>query len=315
MMDRINTYRPCVPIASRMAGLFWIGLLALCPVFAEAATPEQTYLAARDAQIRKLAAVLKKFGIEDKRVTKQHEQAVADLGKQVARVVGPSALALPGLPADGKPNNDALIKGDMGFGLLDGVRYGAGDSDTMVVVTTEGLFKTWLREHRKWWRDNNVPQDPAEALRHDSFYTQAMSTDAAVHRFAELPVKKPAAASLVFAMVGTRAQDIGSREADEVTLALLQGAKLYLVRAKAGAKLGPFPPCNEIWTKAEQKSKAEFERHQANPNARTPSRQSSIEDEADKAFRRCFAERAPRDKGFANLVQQAQDIIDKLPAK
>ena len=50
----------------------------------------------------------------------------------------------------------------------------------MVVVTTEGLFKIWLREHRKWWRDNNVPQDPAKALRHTSFYTQAMSTDAAV---------------------------------------------------------------------------------------------------------------------------------------
>ena len=33
------------------------------------------------------------------------------------------------------------------------------------------------------------------------------------------------------------------------------------------------------------------------------------------AFRRCFAERAPREKGFADLVRQAQDIVDKLPVK
>src|SRR5688572_31969709 len=59
---------------------------ALCPVFAEAATSEQVYLAARDAQIRKLAAVLKKFGIEDERVTKQHEQAVADQDRKSTRL-------------------------------------------------------------------------------------------------------------------------------------------------------------------------------------------------------------------------------------
>ena len=279
-----------------MAGLLWIGLLALFPVLAAAATPEQAYLASRDAHIRKLAAVEKSAGLESERLRKAHEQAVADLQKQVARIVGPSAPALPGLPAAGRLNNDTLTKGDMGFGLLDGLRYATEDHGTMVIVTTDGLFRTWLREHRKWWNDNNVPQDPAQALRHTSFYTQALNTDAAVFKFAELPVKKPAAASLVFAMVGTRAQDVGSREANEVTLALLQGGKLYVVRVKAGTKLGPFPPCDEIWDKAPQNSPEGLDR-------------------ADRAFRRCFAERAPRDKGFSELVRQAQDIIDKLPAK
>ena len=49
-----------------------------------------------------------------------------------------------------------------------------------------------------------------------------MSTDAAVFKYAELPVRKPAAASLVFAMVGTRAQDVGPWEAEEVTVALFR---------------------------------------------------------------------------------------------
>jgi hypothetical protein len=41
----------------------------------------------------------------------------------------------------------------------------------------------------------------------------------------------------------------------------------------------------------------------------------SIEDEGYAAFRRCFAERSPREKGFADLARQAQDIADRLPAK
>jgi hypothetical protein len=182
-------------------------------------------------------------------------------------------------------------------------------------VTTEGLFKTWLREHRNWWRDNNVPQDPAKALGHASFYTQATGTGAATVKYVELPIKKPAAASLAFAMLGTTSQDVGPSEPEDVTVALLQGGKLYVVRVNASAKIGPFPRCQALWDATMKKSQQEFERHRDKPNARAPSRQASIEEEGDAAFRRCFAERAPREKGFADLVRQAQDIADKLPAK
>jgi hypothetical protein len=297
-----------------MVKFLWIGFLALLPTMAMAASAEQAYLAARDAQIRRLTALSKPNPSSDK-VLKEHERAVVELGKQLKRLIGPSALALPGLPADGKPNNDTLTKGDQEFGKVDGLLYVSEDYKTQVVVTTEGLFRTWLRAHRNWWRDNNVPQDPAKALRHVSFYTQAVGTGAAFSKYAELPIKKPAAASLAFAMLGTTAQDIGPREPDEVTVSVLQGGKLTIVRVEASAKIGPFPPCQALWDKAMTKSQEEFERHQANPNARTPSRQASIEEEGDAAFHRCFAERAPPDKGFPDLVRQAQEIVDKLPAK
>ncbi len=180
---------------------------------------------------------------------------MAELQNQLRRVVGPPKLELPGLPAEGKINNDTLTKGDQGFGMLDGLRYASEDYKTLAVVTTEGLFKIWLREHRKWWRDNNVPQDPANALRHTSFYTQAMSTDAAVFKYVELPIRKPAAATLAFAMLGTSAQDVGPWEAEDVTVALLQGGKLYVVRVKTSAKIGPFPSCKAQWDQAIKKSR------------------------------------------------------------
>jgi hypothetical protein len=314
MICRPQTYKPWHRIASGIVKVLWIGFLALLPTMAMAASPEQAYLAARDAQVRRLTALSKPNPSSDK-VLKEHERAVAELEKQLKRIIGPSALSLSGLPAGGKINNNTLTKGDLGFGMLDGISYGAEDDKTQAVVTTEGLFKVWLREHRKWWRDNNVPQDPASALRHTSFYTQAVSSGAAVSKYVELPIKKPAAASLAFAMLSIRAQDVGPWEPDDVMMALLQGGKLYLVRVKSAAKIGPFPPCQALWDEAMKKSQAEFERHQANPNARTPSRQMSIEDEGYAAFRRCFAERAPREKGFADLVRQAQEIADRLPAK
>ena len=279
----------------------WIGLLVLFPAIAMAGSSEQAYLTARDAQIRRLTALSKPDPSSD-RVLKEHERAVAELEKQLKRVIGPSALALPGLPAEGKINNNTLTKGDQGFGLLDGLVYWSDDYKTQVVVSTEGLFKVWLREHRKWWRDNNVPEDQAKALRHDSFYTQAVSADAAVSKFAELPIKKPAAASFAFAMLGNTAQDVGPWEPDEVRMALLQGGKLYVVRVPAAAKIGPFPACKAVWDRAAKKAQASADG-------------MPIENEGYAAFRRCFAERAPREQGFADLVRQAQEIADKLPAK
>jgi hypothetical protein len=302
MICRPQTYKPRHRIASSIVKFLWIGFLALLPTMAEAASPEQAYLAARDAQIRRLTALSKPNPSSDK-VLKEHERAVAELEKQLKRIIGPSSLLkLPGLPTEGKINNDTLTKGDLGFGMLDGLRYASEDYKTLVVVSTEGLFKVWLREHRNWWRDNNVPQEPTKALRHGSFYTQAVSSDAAVSKYVELPIKKPAAASLAFAMLSNSAQDVGPWEAEDVTMAFLQGGKLYVIRVPAVAKIGPFPACKAVWDRAAKKAEASSD-------------SMKIENEGYAAFRRRFAERAPREKGFADLVRQAQDIVDKLPAK
>jgi hypothetical protein len=108
----------------------WIGLLALLPTMAMAASAEQAYLAARDVQIRKLTA-MSKPNPESERVLKEHERAVAELGKQIKRIIGSTRpLALPGLPAEAKPNNDTLTKGDQEFGKLDGLLYASEDYKT-----------------------------------------------------------------------------------------------------------------------------------------------------------------------------------------
>jgi hypothetical protein len=306
-------YKAPEPIASRTMKILWIGLLVLLPVAAQAGSPEQDYLAARDAHIRKLA-VFSKPGADMERSIKPHEAAVADLEKHMKRVVGTAAPAVPGIAPRPKLNNDTLLKGDQGFGMLDGLIYLSEDYKTRVVVTTESLFKIWLRVHRKWWRDNNVPEDPAKALAHVSFYTQAVDSGSALSKYAELPIKKPAAASIAYAMLGGWAQDDGPWEPGELVISVMQGGKLYVVRVPAGTKIGPFPPCQAVWDEAERKSNEAFQRAQDKPNAKAADGGKVREDGAT-AFRRCFAERVPKEKGFADLVRQAQSIADALPAK
>src|SRR5258708_5914371 len=192
-IDELMIYKAPNTIASGTMKILWIGLLILFPVAAQiplaaqAASLEQSYLAARDAHIRKLAAADKPGADADQQL-KLHEAAVADLEKQLKKLVGPSVLTVPGIASVPKINNDTLSKGDQGFGMLDGLAYVSEDFKTRVIVSTEGLFKAWLRGHRTWWNDNDVPQDTAKALRHTSFYTQAMSQDSAVFNYAELPI-------------------------------------------------------------------------------------------------------------------------------
>ena len=66
------------------------------------------------------------------------------------------------------------------------------------------------------------------ALRDESFYTQAISTDAAVVKFNELPIAKPASATSAFAMLAGRTQDSTPNAADEVFVAALANGKVYV---------------------------------------------------------------------------------------
>ena len=54
-------------------------------------------------------------------------------------------VAIKGIPGEGALNLDTLIEGDQGFGLLDGMVYGGLDDKTRVIVTTDSLFRRWLR--------------------------------------------------------------------------------------------------------------------------------------------------------------------------
>lgn len=259
---------------------------------APAATPEDEYIAARDAAIATEKAA--PAGDIDEATRKREETARADLTGRLKTIIGP--VAVKGLDGPARLNIETLFEGDQGFGTLDGLVFGAVDGPVQVIVTTEGLLQRWLVAHQHWWGDKSpsMPQTLAAAAATDAFYTQAISTDAAVTKFVALPIKKPEQATFAFAMLAARSQDSVPGRADEVFVIAAYGGRVYLAYSKASAAIGPIASCERIRRAAQTKSDEE-----------------QVKGERD--FLRCFAERAPREEAFGAALKDAQDMLGRLP--
>ena len=296
--------------------LILIAFFLLAPVAAKAASPEESYLAARDAHIANFKAISDAKKIDDD-ATKQHELAIDELGKLMRPIVGP--IVIKDLSAEGKNNLNSLFEGDLGFGLLDGLNYSSADDKTLVIVTTEQLFGHWLREHKDWWgpKSVNVPPEATAALKTDAFYTQALQADSAISKYVELPVAKPANAKFAFAMLVARTQDIGPRNPNELIVSVVQGGRVFVVSAPANAKIASMPACQKIWDETQRKAAA-IQRAYIDSelkNDKLSEQRERTEQEGDAAFHQCFAQRAISQGFFAGLTREAQALVDRLPSK
>lgn len=285
----------------------------LMPSASHAASPEENYVAARDASIRTLAASRKR-GTPDKAFAAQEARALADLEKQVRRIVG--TVQLKGVAGPGKINLEGLTEGDLDFGMLDGLVYASADGKTRIVVSTQNLLKTWLREHGKFHiGGERMPQGMAPALRWAPFYTGALGGGAAFGGFAEIPVGTET--GFATAQLVARAQDIGPRHPRELIVSLIRGPRVFIVSTETTAAIAPIAECEAVWPELKQKTDAAYAAYRASDmkDKTILDRLRQAEDEAYAAYRRCFAERAPRDPNYKTIVAQAQAIVDGLPLK
>jgi hypothetical protein len=300
-----------------MKALF-AALLLLGPVLGPAAaqttSPEQSYLAARDAVIKSINA-MDTANEPEERIAKREEEALGDLGKRLRALVGTPQLK--GVTDTGKINNDTLRSGDVGFGALDGVAYESKDEKFRIVATTEALMSGWLVAHKNWWPDlENVPQDIPAAFKSETFYTQAISADAAVAIFTELPVTKPAAKAAT-ALLVVRRQDIGPSVPDEIIVSAALGGRVYVASLRVEGKAAPIAACTEVWDKSQKEAEVIFEAYRATEqkDEKLFDSYTKKQDEGDVAFRRCFGERAKSERYFAEWVRAAQALLDGLPEK
>jgi len=214
------------------------------PVAHGSIAPEDRYIAARDAAIEKLSAIYD-AGKFDDAATAAEEAARADLAAQISAILNEPRRAGFGAPTI---NLESFYKGDEGFGTLDGLRFddelgangekaGGNGADgkyveprAHIIVTTQTLFERWLRAHKEWWgrKIKNVPQRIGDALRDESFYTQAISSGAAVIDFNALPIAKPGSAIFAHAMLAGRTQSEVPDAADEIFVSAIAGGKVYV---------------------------------------------------------------------------------------
>ncbi|MCC3244619.1 hypothetical protein LG047_04650 [Methylocystis sp. WRRC1] len=290
-----------------------LALLALVLTLASAfaATPEEAYLAARDAAIAKIKKLEAKQGAEDA-VGKEQQKALADLEKRLQGIIGD--LAVKPYPAKGKINIDTLSENEIGFGMLDTLRFSQEDNGAQAIVTTDGLLDHWLRTQSQWWKktDKSAP-DAESALKSDDFYTEAIGSDAAFTKTADIPIMKPEGAVFAVALLGGWAQDIGPNPSQEIIVALRRGGKVYIATeaAKGAEKI---PACDAIWKDAESKAEKILQKYNEGgmKDEKLFDESTAAQTKGDDDYRACYAARAPKEAFFAALTREAQEIADRF---
>jgi hypothetical protein len=279
---------------------------------ASAATPDEMFLTERDAFIAKLNPPGDPVAPTDA-ASKDMERARTELARRLRGLIGP--LNVNGFSGEGDYSVGSLFRGDMEFGVIDGLVFTKG-KDTRLVVTTIGIAAPWIKSPDGFVDNNVAPKDLPSALKLDEFYTRATVGDAAVSNMGELPVTKPAGVEFVYAMLAIRRQDTVPGAAEEMLIGAIVPPRVYIVNAPI-AKVKMMPPCEKLFKDADARADKMVE-----DNERSGNKSESVGDEAervreqgDEAMRKCFAERVKSDPTFVRLTKQAQDFVDALAAK
>jgi hypothetical protein len=287
----------------------WFSLLCLLlfVTSANAAAPERRYLEERDRYIAKFSKAP-----ENDETYKQHDAALKELVGVLRTLVGP--VTIKGLPADAQSNVDTLYKGDSGFGHLDGLVFRSEADKTDVVVTTTALLKTlaWRAPrgrhaagHRRRVQVGPLllRGDPGRR-KSDRFYCAAIQ-DAAFGKYAELPIVKPASASVAIAVLGLRGNGDIKGPPSEIDVVAIQGEKVFFVAVREAVETAEIPACEPVWKQM-----------MARPiNKKDPRGDTAREDKAMGAFTQCFAKAAPNQSWFATAIKKAQGELDLLPLR
>jgi hypothetical protein len=288
-------------------------------------SPEDRYIAARDAAIKKLQPIYD-AGNADDAATKAEDAVQADLRAQMIAILGD--LTYPGFgPVE--LNLDTLYKSDEGFGMLDGLRFdaetgksgekaGSNGADgnyvepkAHIIITTQTMFERWLHAHKDWWDKGikNVPQQIGAALKDESFYTQAISTGAAVVNFATLPIAKPSPTALVYAMLAGRTQDAIPDAADEIFVSAVAGGRVYVAHGSIEPAV-QIPACVAMRADYYKRAKESDEKFQFKEiDKKAYSKLGNLRQQGEDAYKRCFTERAAQQPSFAEATQQAQALL------
>jgi hypothetical protein len=278
--------------------------LALSAGGATAQTAEDRYLAARDAAIERFTP---------DRVPNIGQQELDDEGKTRAELDRLIRAVLGSQAPDGfeagQFNLTTLFTGDIDFGRLDGLNFEADGGDTRMVVSTRSLLAKWLQAK---WQDPKERVPPDAAMKSEMFYLRALGSDAAILRYADIPLGEADA----FAILGSRTQDAPPFDADEVFVTAIRGDRVFVASARVEPPLA-VASCTKSREAAEAKLAA-LERAEIKPgprNAAALERVIKLREQIENDFRACFAERAPKDAAFANAVKRAKEMLALMPAK
>jgi hypothetical protein len=281
---------------------------------AYAATPEESYLAARDKAI----ATMKKLEAADASDAKMQaadKAALADLTRRLVALVGP--VAVKGFPHPPTVNLETLGDGQ-GNAMLDGLSFLADPEkpDTSkLVVTTRPLFAAWIKASGEGAdAADRLPEAAEEAMRADTFYTAALESDAAFSRALEIELEKPAGVDFAFAALGRWSQDIGPTPLDRIVAGVVKGGRILVADVEAAAKAPELPACKGVWDAANaryDKLVAAYQKGGSKDEALVEE-SAKVQDQGGQDWLACEGKAVRAGASYPALKKEAQDLVARM---
>ncbi|TJV41651.1 MAG: hypothetical protein E5Y02_17285 [Mesorhizobium sp.] len=293
--------------------LVWTVMFALASSAAFTASPEDDYIAARDKAIAAIAALNSANApVED--LDAADAKARTDLEARLSALLGP--LAVKDFPATGTINLESLSDADVGYGMLDGLRYTKSDDGPSLLATTRGLLDRWLQA-RSAETDPalKLPTDINEALKLDAFYTQAINSDAAFMGTLDFPLKKPDGADIAIARLGGWTQDVGPIYEQQVVVTLVKGNSVMIASAPATPPVPKIAACEALWTAADEAAQKLAAQASGQQDETAYDAANAAWEKGDDDYRKCMGEQLPKDAAFPALVGEAQALADQMAGK
>jgi hypothetical protein len=273
----------------------------VAPMSAQAQSAENRYIADRDAAIARFTP--ERMPTIDQPQMDDEEKARAVLEKQMLAIVG---SVTPKGFGGAKFNLGSLFTGDMDFGRLDGLVFEADGGRTQMIVTTLPLLQLWLKSKEE------LSPDPDTSIGTTAFLMHAVQTDAAILRFAHIPLESPR----TFAFLVGRTQDQAPIEANEVFVTAIRGGKVFIASAEVKQPIA-IDACSSARVAADQRIEKLLDAgaNKGEDDEVFSRRMETMRDAAEADFLKCFAERAPKEPRFAAAIARAKELYDRMPAK
>lgn len=206
---------------------------------------EQSYVAARDEQIRRFDALAAKSTPDERargfapekldRLYAEDRAALRHLEEMLHTIIG--SVDVPGVSGSGRINLDNLL-GDIGFGALDELSFDWGGGK--LVVTTRGLFDSWVAG-RSW---RSKPGEHAAVARSEELYTFTFSSDAACFLLGEIPVDRPQGSLVAQAFLAGYSQDQGPTLPTDLVVFVDRGDRIFVFQSQIDPPLKPIAACD-----------------------------------------------------------------------
>src|SRR5262249_15412087 len=264
-----------------------------------AASLEEKYFETGDNFIREFEKASVPIDVLDKK----DRHALAELERQLKPIIG--RVNVEGFPKEGKISL-LTLENDYGFGQVDGLRFSAKQEE--LFVTTDSILKKYLAGQ------SELPKDLAQLSKTGEFYVRAITAEAAVTYYAEIPVKSANGKSYVHAFLGLTAQDIGPFIPKDIFVFVTNGNRILAMQSPAATEITEIPQCRNEWERFAKKNSDAMEVYRSSglKNQKAFDESVKYEGQGFEAYQRCYATEAKNQKFFTSLKKQAQSIVDHL---